>query len=340
MKLMLIGLVRNKMKALALLSGGLDSRLAIKLMSEQNVDVEVLHFKLPFENCSSQLKLTQFKDISLHIADVTKGRLFHEYIKIVRKPKHGYGSSMNPCIDCKIFMLKKAKQIAKRIGAKFIVTGEVVGERPMSQRRDALKLIEKESGLTGKILRPLSAKVLPETEAEKKGWVDRNKFLAIMGRGRRPQLDLAKKLGIKNFPTPAGGCLLCEKEFGVRVRDLFRYKKRIMPKDIELLKLGRHFRYKNNKIIVGRNELENKQILRLRYKTDHVFEVPDYGSPITILQGKKTKESIKIAARLTARYSDAKDKEDNILMKYGIKNPTKKIIVNAASQQEIDELRL
>ena len=327
-------------KALVLFSGGLDSILAIKLMLEQNVDIEVLHFKLPFENCSSQLKLTQFKDVSLHIADVTKGRLFHEYIKIIRKPRYGYGSSMNPCIDCKIFMLKKAKQIAKRIGADFIVTGEVVGERPMSQRTNILKLIEKESGLTGKILRPLSAKVLPETEAEKRGWVDRNKFLAIRGRGRRPQLDLAKKFGIKNFPTPAGGCILCEKEFGARVRDLFKHKKRIMPRDIELLKLGRHFRYKNNKIIVGRNELENKQILKLKYKTDYIFEVPDYGSPITILQGKKTKESIKIAARLTARYSDAKDKKENILVKYGIKRPTRSIKVCKLSQQEIDELRL
>ncbi|MHA1828855.1 MAG: hypothetical protein ACTSX6_09455, partial [Candidatus Heimdallarchaeaceae archaeon] len=183
------------MKALALLSGGLDSRLAIKLMLEQGINIEALHFKLPFEGCclpDCAFKFTQLEGIRLHWVDVTKGKPFRDYIKLVRRPKFGYGSGMNPCIDCRIFMLRETKKIAKKINAKFIVTGEVLDERPMSQRRKTLELIEKETGLKCKILRPLSAKLLPETEAEKKGWINRNKLLAIRGRRRTPQLTLAK----------------------------------------------------------------------------------------------------------------------------------------------------
>lgn len=329
------------MKALALLSGGLDSRLAIKLMLEQGIHVEALHFKLPFEGCclpDCAFKFAQLEGIHLHIIDATKGKPFQGYIKLVRKPKFGYGSGINPCIDCRIFMLKKAKRLAKKINAKFIVTGEVLGERPMTQTRRALELIEKQSDLRGKILRPLSAKLLPKTDAEKKGLVKRNKLLSIKGRGRKPQLTLAKKFKLRDFPMPAGGCTLCEKEFSKKVKDILKHKKRIMPKDIELLKLGRHFRHGNNKIIVGRNEIENKQLSKLKYKTDYVFEVPNYGSPITLLQGKKTKKAIKLAAKLTATYSDAKGKK--VLVKYGIKKPLKKITVTQISKQEVGRFRV
>lgn len=328
------------MKALALLSGGLDSRLAIKLILEQGISVEVLHFKLPFEGCclpDCSFKFAQLEGLPLHIVDVTKGKPFQEYIKFVRKPRHGYGSAMNPCIDCRIFMLKKAKQLAKKIKANFIVTGEVLDERPMSQRKRIFELMENETRSEGKILRPLSAKLLSETEAEKNGWVDKSKLLAIKGRRRTPQLALAKKFKLRNFPMPAGGCILCEKEFAARLRDLFKHKKKIKPNDIEILKLGRHFRYKNNKIIVGRNETENNLLTGLKYKTDYIFEVPNYGSPIAILQGK-TKDSIKIAAGLTARYSDAKG--NKVTVKYGKKKPSKIIKVSQTSQQEINRFMI
>lgn len=333
--------MKEKVKALGLLSGGLDSRLAVKLMLEQGVEVEVIHFKLPFEGCcfpDCAFKFSQLELIPLHMVDVTKGRLFMEYIRLIRKPKYGYGSGMNPCVDCRIFMLNVAKKIAKKIGAKFIFTGEVLNERPMSQTYKALKIIEREVGLEGKILRPLSARLLPKTEVEKEGLVDRSKLLAIRGRRRRRQLDLAEKFKLRNFPTPSGGCILCEKEFAAKLRDLLEHKKNIKPKDVELLKVGRHFRFNKSKIIVGRNEKENKMLIKLKQKTDYVFEVPGFGSPITILQGEKSRRAIRVAAKLTARYSDCK--EEKVIVKYGKRKPTRSISVIPAKQKEVERWRI
>jgi tRNA U34 2-thiouridine synthase MnmA/TrmU len=237
---------------------------------------------------------------------------------MVRKPRYGYGGHMNPCISCKIMMLKKAKEFAEKIGAKFIITGFVLGQRPMSQHMKALMIIEEESGCSRILLNPLSAKVLPETEPEKKGWVDRDKLMDIQGRGRKKQMELAKKFGVKEYPSPAGGCLLCDANFSRRLKDLFERKKELDEADIEILKFGRHFKSGENRIIVGRNKKENDALERLKKKTDYVFEVKDAGSPITILQGEKTKKAIKIAAELTARYSDAEDGKVNV--SYGEKS--------------------
>lgn len=325
------------MKALALLSGGLDSMLAVKLILNQGIDIVALNFTSPFCLCSKN-KCNAYeaaKQLGIPLKVMEKGK---EYLKIIRKPKFGYGSGMNPCIDCRIFILKKAKKYAKEIGAKFIFTGEVLDERPMSQHLRALKLIEKEAGLKGKVLRPLSAKLLPETEAERKGWVDRNKLLDIRGRSRKPQIELVKKFGIKEYPCPSGGCLLTYKEFANKVRDLFKHKKKIDLKDIELLKVGRHFRFNESKIIVGRNKEENEKLLILKNKNDYVFEVQNFPSPITILQGKKTKETIRIAAELTARYSDAQG--ENISVKYGKIKPEKEIVVKKMSNEEVNKLRI
>jgi len=319
-------------KALGLFSGGLDSIIAAKLIQEQGIEVELVNFYTPFFPPKNAIRMAEQIKIPLKEIDVTKN-----YLKMLRKPKHGYGSEMNPCIDCKIFMFKKAKNYAKKIGAKFIFTGEVLGERPMSQNKNALELIEKEAGLKGRLLRPLSAKLLPVTEAEKK-WVDRNRLLDISGRKRERQFKLARKFGIKEYPSPAGGCLLTYREFANKSRDLLMHKKNIRKEDLEILKVGRHFRYKKNKIIVGRNEEENKKLLELKQRTDYIFEVPDVGSPLTILQGPKTKDSIEKAAQLTARYSDAK--ENKTIVKYGNKKLIKKLIVSILQLNEINKLRL
>ena len=212
---------------------------------------------------------------------------------MLRKPKHGYGRNLNPCVDCKIFILKKAKKYAKEIGADFIFTGEVLGERPMSQHGPALKIIAEESGLKGKLLRPLSAKLLPETVAEKKGLVDRNKLLSIQGRSRKPQFELAKEYGITAFPSPAGGCLLTCEEYSKKLRDLFENKKRISMADVALLRVGRHFRLGKNKIIVGRNEAENKFLTANKIQSDFYFELADIVGPTTLLQGPKQKSRLK-----------------------------------------------
>ncbi|MDH5788417.1 MAG: hypothetical protein OEZ40_09030, partial [Candidatus Bathyarchaeota archaeon] len=245
------------LKALGLLSGGLDSTLAVKLILDQSIEVETINFVTPFCLCKKggcgAPEVAKKFNVPLKIMSTG-----NDYLKIVRTPKHGYGRNMNPCIDCRIFMLKKAKKHAKEVNASFIFTGEVIGERPMSQHRKALKLIEKEAGLEGKILRPLSARLLPETEAEKKGWVNRETFMDIRGRSRKKQIALARKFAVADYPCPAGGCLLTYKEFADKLRDLFEYKKRISLKDVQLLKSGRHFRYGKNKIVVGRNESENQ----------------------------------------------------------------------------------
>jgi len=325
------------MKALALLSGGLDSTLAVRLVQEQGVDVVAVNFMSPFCLCGRGGcgAAGIAKHLQISIKTISLGE---EYLKIVRKPKHGYGKNMNPCIDCRILMFKKAKNYAEEIGASFLFTGEVLDERPMSQHRKALDIIEKEAGLEGRILRPLSAKLMPMTETEKKGWIDREKLLSIRGRSRKKQIELAKEFNIKDYPCPAGGCLLTYKEYAAKIRDLFEHKKKIRIKDVLLLKIGRHFRFKKNKIIVGRNEDENKRLRNLKDGDDYYFETPDCGSPVTLLQGPKTKRAIEIAAALTARYSDSKEKET--VVKFGKEEIDRTITVLKSEDKEIENLRI
>jgi tRNA-uridine 2-sulfurtransferase len=327
----------TKITALALLSGGLDSILATKLILEQGIDVVAFNVTSPFCLCKKGGcgAVEAANQLGVKLKVVYAGL---EYLKMVRKPKHGYGRNMNPCIDCRIFLFKKAKKIAKELDASFIFTGEVLDERPMSQHYRAMKIIEEEAGLKGKILRPLSARLLPETETEKKGFVDRAKLLEIRGRSRKPQIKLAAEFNIKDYPCPAGGCLLTDKEFANRLRDLFGHRKRCSLVDVNLLKVGRHFRFGENKIIVGRNEAENKVLLAKKTRNDFWFEVPDIAGPTTILQGSKTKRAIKLAAALTAFYSDAKTQ--SVTVSYGREKLDKSMTVTVPSRTEVDNLRI
>ena len=326
-----------KVKALALFSGGLDSILAIKLILKQGIDVVAVNFANPFhsrakDECGVTEAVKQL-GIPLKVVDLSD-----EYLKMVRKPKHGYGKNINPCIDCRIYILKKAKKYAEEIGVDFIFTGEVLDERPMSQHFNALKIVEEESGLKGKILRPLSAKLLPETIIEKKGLVDRKKLLGIRGRSRKPQLKLAEEFNIKEYPSPAGGCLLTCSEYADKLRDLFKHKKRCSVADVSLLSVGRHFRLGKNKIIVGRNEAENNVLTVKKARNDYYFEVPDIGSPVTVLQGAKTKNAIRKAAALTAFYSDAKSSK--VTVNFGRDRLIKSITVSVPAQAEVESLRI
>ena len=288
-----------------LFSGGLDSRLVIKILEEQGIGVIALHFILPFgigccADISCVFKFSQVEGVPLKFIDCRKGRLFKKYLEVIKKPKFGYGSGMNPCIDCRIFMLKKAKAMIKKLEADFIATGEVLGERPMSQTGKALKLIEKETGLFGKILRPLSAKLLPETKAEKKKIVDREKLLAISGRRRLPQIELAKKYSLKNYPQPAGGCLLTDKEFAKRLKTMLEKFKDLDENDAEILKLGRHFWVDKNLIVVGRNHQENLKIKNLAKKGDLLIELKDTPGPTSLIR------MCPFVKAFEYRYSDAK----------------------------------
>jgi len=298
-------MLSEKPKVLVLLSGGLDSTLAVKAMVDQELDVEVAMFKTPFclcDKCSAESTVKKF-GIKAH-----RVLLGQEYLDLVADPPRGYGSQMNPCIDCRIMMMKKAKELSQKLGAKCVVTGEVLDQRPFSQTKRAMELIERTAGMEGHILRPLSAKLLPETEFEKSGQVDREKLHSIQGRRRLPQMDLAKKWGVKDYPCPAGGCLLTDPMFAQRLKDLLKHKKCLKIDDVNLLKIGRHFRVDNYKFVVGRNEKENQRLLKLALqKKQQYLEVVDFVGPITLLEKKTPKKIIEKAAEITVRYSDVNE---------------------------------
>lgn len=300
------------MKAIALLSGGLDSTLAARVLLEQGIELEALNFVTVFcncthrdESCLASQKAVATLGIPLKVMNVSE-----EYLEVVKQPEHGYGSNMNPCIDCRIFMLKKAKAYMEERGASFIVTGEVLGQRPMSQRKEAMALIERKAGLEGLILRPLSARFLKMTIPEREGWVDREKLLAIQGRSRKPQMKLAEAFGIRDYPCPAGGCLLTDPQFAKRMKDLLIHQADFGLNDIHLLKVGRHFRLSPQvKLVVGRNEEENQRIKTFAREDDGLLKVVHHPGPLTLMRGEGEEDLVEVAAALTARYSKARDLE-------------------------------
>lgn len=311
--------MEKKAKAIGLLSGGLDSTLAARLILEQGIEVEALNFVTVFCTCTSKgstclssQKAAEQLGIPLKVIDVSE-----EYLDVVKNPRYGYGSGMNPCLDCRIFFFKKAKQYMEESGASFIFTGEVLGERPMSQRKDAMQIIERDSGLRGFLLRPLSAKFFPPTLAEERGIVDRNKLLAVSGRSRKPQISLAKEFGIKDYPCSSGGCLLTDPGFSRRMKDLFKHKPAFKLDDVTLLKYGRHFRLSPRiKLVVGRNEWENERIAILKREGDTVFYAEEPKGPISILRGATNGEFINEATSITARYALGQSKLGEAKIRY------------------------
>jgi len=253
-------------RAVALLSGGLDSTLAIRLMLKQGISVTAVNFTSPFCTCSPRrggchLASEVARTFGVELRVLTKGE---DYLEIVRNPRHGHGRGLNPCIDCRIYMLHKVASLMDSLGAQFVVTGEVLGQRPMSQHLQAMKIIEKESGLEGKILRPLSAQLLEPTLPELNGWVDRKALLAIAGRSRREQLALAQAENLEVFSCGSGGCLLTDKVIAARLRDVFEHQTKVSLTDARLCTLGRHLRLSPTlKIVLGRDESENDRFKRL-----------------------------------------------------------------------------
>ena len=292
----------EKNKVLALLSGGLDSSLAVKLVLDQGLNVEAVHFSTPFCNCDKCAVDKLGEDFDLKIHHIFLGQ---EFLDLLVDPPHGYGSHMNICIDCRIHMLIKAKELAAEIGAEYFVTGEVLGQRPFSQRRSAMALIEREAGLEGKILRPLSAKLLAETELERNGVVDREELKDIQGRRRLPQFALAQEIGVYDYPCPSGGCLLTDPHFSKRLRDYLDHEGNPNITDMMLLRLGRHFRINDSRVIVGRNEQENGALEGFAERQGWgILSVNDYVGPTTVLMGSD-EEVLSKAAAITVRYSDA-----------------------------------
>jgi len=308
-------------KAVALISGGLDSLLAAKVMLEQGIHVEGINFYTGFcveghthairkkdkakPKRNNALWSAEQLGIKLHIIDVIE-----EYKDVLINPKHGYGANMNPCLDCKVFMVSKAKEWADENGFDFIITGEVIGQRPMSQRRETMPIISEESGADDRLLRPLCAQNLPETLPEREGWVNRDELHDFSGRTRKPQMALAEKFGFDDYAQPAGGCcFLTDKAYSVKLTDLWasRGKREYEIDDIMLLKVGRHFRPKPNfKIIVAREEGENN-FLQGYKKLFITLRTMSHKGPLTLLDGTASDEDLELAAKIVARFSQGRD---------------------------------
>jgi len=292
-------------KAVALISGGLDSVLAARVIMEQDFDVIGLYFTSAFSKSYGHERDTHAALVSKAIGiDLRVIDMGEDYIDVVRNPAHGYGKHTNPCIDCKIFMLRRAKSVMQEVNAPFVVTGEVLGQRPMSQRRDALRVIERDGDVKGMVLRPLSAKLLPPTKAEQDGLIDREKLLGISGRSRNVQLRLAERYGIRGYSTPAGGCLLTDKNFSDKLRDLFEDKKAVTLSDIRLLTVGRHYRIGASvKIVLGRDNGENQLLIQLASSGYHLFMPHNFPGPVALLSVTPSQEIKQTIGRLIITYS-------------------------------------
>ncbi len=303
-------------KAVGLLSGGLDSMLALKVVLEQGIEVVALNFTSQFCTCnhrkgvcSEAVKVA--REFGIEIKTLVKGL---DYIDVIRNPKYGHGQGINPCVDCRIYMLKRAKRFMADVGASFLLTGEVLGQRPMSQRRDSMRSIERDTGLEGLILRPLCAKHLEPTLPEKEGIIDRERLLDFVGRSRKPQMALAEELDIGDYPCPSGGCLLTDKIFSRKVRDLLDNNSDPTKKDLSLLKVGRHFRINGAKIVVGRKEDENKKIVNLRASGDVLIEAHEFAGPTALIRGNTNDEIIRLAGEMLLRYANNKANGNNYVL--------------------------
>ncbi len=343
---------QEKIKAIGLFSGGLDSRLAIKVIQQQDIEVIAVNFYTGFcyatrnrqvgrwDRTSTQYKATEAAEalgVPLQVIDVSQ-----EYIPVILNPRHGYGSGMNPCLDCRIFMLRQAKAYMAQVGAHFVFTGEVLGQRPKSQHREHLQLVERQSGLEGLLLRPLSAKLLPPTVPEQKGWVDRERLLAIGGRGRKEQIALAEALGMTDYPQPSGGCcFLPDPNFARRLQDFIDHysKKAVTPEQIMLLAVGRHFRLDPQlKVIVGRHKGENDYLVQAG-AGQWQFTTIDHPGPTALTADPLTPEQMTLVARLVARYSDGK-REPQVRVQARLGAQSQTLTVAPLPPQAVDKFRL
>ncbi len=330
-------------KAIALYSGGLDSTLAILLMMKQGIEVTAITFLNHF-GCDISDRSSCSKDpFAASVKFGFKVKLSHlsdKFLDIVKSPDHGHGKNMNPCIDCRILMLKEAKEFMKLTGADFLVTGEVLGQRPMSQRRDCFPLIDKAAGVKGLVVRPLCGRLLPATIPEEKGLISRELLLDFNGRSRKPQIALAQELGLTEYPAPAGGCLLTEPNYSHRLKDLLDHNKNPDYKEINFLRVGRQFRYSNNcKIIVGRNKEENDIIVSLADADEYLLSVEGFGSPVTILPGNAPEKAVSLAAAICARYSTARNLPE-VRVTVSKEGEKHYLTVHPAAEELLDQYRI
>ena len=335
----------NKITALGLFSGGLDSILACRIISDQGIRVRALKFVTPFfdhellaREQDYQQEVRQNFGLDVELVDLSNG-----YIELLRNPAHGFGKNFNPCIDCKIMMLTRARELMADYSASFLITGEVLGQRPMSQRRDTLNVIERDAVCKDILLRPLSAKLMDPTLPEREGWVDRERLYRFAGRGRKPQISLARELGITVFPAPAGGCVLTDPNLAARIErfygGLFAIgRSDIQVNDIKLLLVGRQFRLPGGHwLILGRNEQENERLAELRDPDDWLMYMPQRPGPTALLR----RASIMVAG--TPQERELLEYATGIIVRYGRKIKGKllpgEVLLNRHSGQEMLQVK-
>jgi len=325
---------QEKVKALGLCSGGLDSILAAIVLQKLGIDVEWISFETPFFSADKAKKAADRIRIPLTVKNITG-----IYMQMLKNPNCGYGKNMNPCMDCHALMFRLAGEIMDERGFHFLFSGEVLGQRPMSQTRKSLKYVEKHSGMEGYILRPLSARKLDETIPEKNGWVDRNKLLDISGRGRKRQIELAGEFGVTDYPAPAGGCLLTDKGYCHRLKDLLAHKDNVSKNELMLLRFGRHFRTpEGTKIIVGRTMEDNENILKYYDpNSDIMMRVNNYPSPTVLVSGFAKEGDIYLAAAMCAGYGKLPEKVSIEVTAAGA-NGHKTILVFPVKPSEVKHL--
>lgn len=286
---------------MGLLSGGLDSMLAGAVLRAQGIEVTFICFVTPFYGAQRAREAAAHLGLPLKIVDFTE-----KFEPLLYEPPHGFGKGHNPCIDCHALMIREAGAVMAAEGFDFVFTGEVLGQRPMSQNRGSLNLVAKESGMAELLLRPLSAKLLKTTRPELEGWVDRERLLNLSGRGRKRQIDLAAEYGITSYPAPAGGCLLTDPRYAQRIKELLQQQERPGHRDLELLKWGRHFRLPGGaKAVVGRTQRDNEAIESLKLPGDYCLKVEEVPGPIVLVNGEASEGDLQEAAGLAAAYSDA-----------------------------------
>lgn len=287
---------------MGLCSGGLDSILSALVLRDQGIDVHWVAFETPFFSSAKARQASRQTGVPLMVRNITD-----VYMAMMHDPSVRFGKNMNPCMDCHTLMFRLAGEIMTEQGFAFLFSGEVLGQRPMSQTRTSLRYVEKHSGYAGYILRPLCARKLPETLPEREGWVDRRRLLGLSGRSRKPQMELAARYGITDFPAPAGGCLLTDKIFSRRLQDLFDHHPAYRERDLELLRTGRHLRLDDaTKIVVGRTQKDNEEIARLIDPTaDVVFKVEQFPGPLVLMPGGGSEAMVMLAAGVCAGYSKA-----------------------------------
>jgi len=290
----------KKISALGLCSGGLDSILSALVLRKQGINVEWVSFETPFFPSDNARKASRETGVPLMVRNITP-----VYLEMLKNPRCGYGRYMNPCMDCHALMFRCAGEIMKERGFHFLFSGEVMGQRPMSQTKPSLRYVEKHSGFDGHILRPLSALRLPETIPEKKGWVKRELLSDMAGRSRKPQMELAREFGVRDYPAPAGGCLLTDKGYSNRLRDLFAHQETYGENEFHLLKYGRHFRLENGtKLIIGRNKKENDHIVSYyRPDRDILVNVKNFPGPVLLIPRGTDRDTLALAASVCTGYS-------------------------------------